>query len=122
MIDQIARLGVNTVEGLRSMIEAAPADVARFLGGEGFKAAQRALQDEPASERVHAFEPDAIRNSARIDLPSPSLHASIDIALRDRLFEELRALRERADHQAFSDRIEALEQQLNALLEDDVAG
>jgi hypothetical protein len=117
--DKIARLGINTVAGLRSLIDSAPADLARFLGADALATVRRLLDQLPADEVPGGFEPARIVPGAQLGPAPREVPANVDIDLRDRLFEELQSLRHRPDRANHRARITALEEQLNALLERD---
>ena len=116
-VRRIRDLGVDSAEGLRSLVDAAPLDLERHLGEQAMRGVRHALGDTPLSSR-HGFDPDAVTlgvqpgRAPRLATDTPS------IDLRDRLFE--RPQRLRATGAGADDaEVAALECRLNELLDND---
>ncbi len=115
--DRLRSLGAHSPEALLGLIEAAPADFERLTGSGA------AGQIRDALRQMVSWHPEAMEAPVRgFSLgaaleKAPSLQEpGFDLEKRDRLHAELVRLRAQ-DSDANRDRIEKLEQELNALLD-----
>lgn len=119
---KLQSMGMQSPFALLSIIKASPDAFEAFMGKE--KTAQLAQELEAKlseDERSLLETPLPLRKTgAIIDRERPPLRTpSYDIGERDRLFDELQALRQRPEKtSALGKRIAELEERLNALLQD----
>lgn len=117
VLTRLRSLGLRSTGGLQGMIEAAPDDLARFLGRETFATIRSALERISPDGPPPAFRPDEIIQGARLDPAPGSPSDPPDLTLREALFHELQELRQRADGEEDDHRIRTLEARLNELLD-----
>jgi hypothetical protein len=117
VVSRLRSLGLSTVGGLQAMIEAAPHDLARFLGRETLAAVRSAVDAVSPRPPSLGFSPRDVVHGARLEPPPSRLADPPDHSRREALFTELQNLRQDPQPVENRRRIRELETQLNALLD-----